>query len=220
MKPIQADRRSLFLLLSVLTFLVLGPFVHGRVGGELILMALMYVTLVAAALKLSESRRLVWPARILVISSMLLMAASNLHPIRPLVIANFAVLTIFLGLVVVGLFTYLGRPGAISSGHLYGSVSLYLILSMLWYAIFNVVNAVDPRSFVVAGTEVGTKIHHTVFLYFSMVTLTTLGYGDVLPVSPVSRMFSGLEAATGILYIAITVARLVAAYQVSERGRE
>jgi len=43
--------------------------------------------------------------------------------------------------------------------------------------------------------------------------LTTLGYGDIVPMSPVARMFAALESATGVLYIAITVARLVAAYQ-------
>lgn len=216
MKRLTPDHHSLFLLLSLLTFLVLSSFVD-RPGGELFLLASMYVTLVAAALKLSESSRFLWPAVILVALSMTLMAASHFQPARPLVVANFIVLATFFGMVVVGLFRYLGRPGAITSGRLYGSVSLYLILSLLWYAIFNVVNAVDPKSFVVAGSELGTRIPHTTFLYFSMVTLTTLGYGDVLPVSPEARMFSGLEAATGTLYIAITVARLVAAYQVSNR---
>jgi voltage-gated potassium channel Kch len=55
-------------------------------------------------------------------------------------------------------------------------------------------------------------------LYFSFVTLTTLGYGDIVPATPLARMLTVLEAATGVLYIAITVARLVAAYQRADRG--
>jgi len=54
-------------------------------------------------------------------------------------------------------------------------------------------------------------------LYFSLVTLTTLGYGDIVPVRPFARSLATLEAAAGILYIAITVARLVAAYQSAPR---
>ena len=53
----------------------------------------------------------------------------------------------------------------------------------------------------------------SLFLYFSMVTLTTLGYGDIVPLSPVARMVASLESAAGVLYIAITVARRVASYQ-------
>jgi voltage-gated potassium channel len=56
-------------------------------------------------------------------------------------------------------------------------------------------------------------------LYFSLVTLTTLGYGDLLPVTPFARIVAALEAVTGVLYIAITVARLVAAYQRTENER-
>ena len=52
-----------------------------------------------------------------------------------------------------------------------------------------------------------------------MVTLTTVGYGDIVPVSPIARMLSSLEGVTGVLYIAITVARLVAAYQRGESDR-
>lgn len=55
-------------------------------------------------------------------------------------------------------------------------------------------------------------------LYFSFVTLTTLGYGDIVPATPLARILAVLEAATGVLYIAITVARLIAAYQRADGG--
>jgi voltage-gated potassium channel Kch len=57
------------------------------------------------------------------------------------------------------------------------------------------------------------RIPRATFLYFSMLTLTTLGYGDIVPLTPAARMFAALESVTGVLYVAITVARLVAAYQ-------
>jgi voltage-gated potassium channel Kch len=64
-----------------------------------------------------------------------------------------------------------------------------------------------------------TRVPRATLLYFSLVTLTTLGYGDLLPVTPFARIVAALEAVTGVLYIAITVARLVAAYQRTENER-
>lgn len=54
--------------------------------------------------------------------------------------------------------------------------------------------------------------------YFSFVTLTTLGYGDIVPATPLARILAVLEATTGVLCVAITVARLVAAYQRADGG--
>jgi Ion channel len=56
-------------------------------------------------------------------------------------------------------------------------------------------------------------------LYFSLTTLTTTGYGDIVAVKPAARMFATLEAASGVLYLAITVARLVASRQ-TEKTRD
>jgi hypothetical protein len=55
--------------------------------------------------------------------------------------------------------------------------------------------------------------------YLSLATLTTVGYGDVLPVSRPARMIATVEAVTDVFYVAITVARLVAAYQQKDRER-
>jgi len=63
------------------------------------------------------------------------------------------------------------------------------------------------------GTPLEAGAHQRILLYFSLVSLTTLGYGDIVPLTSVARMFSALEAAVGVLYIAITVARLVSSYQ-------
>jgi voltage-gated potassium channel Kch len=93
------------------------------------------------------------------------------------------------------------------------SVSLYFLLGMSWFAIYNVVNSVQPGSIAEAGIPITGVAHWSTFLYFSMVTLTTLGYGDIIAIRPAARMFAVLEATAGVLYLAITVARLVGAAQ-------
>jgi voltage-gated potassium channel len=217
LQRLSTDQHSLYLLIALLAFLILTPFLEHRAGGEFMLLTLMYVCMVTATRKLTERGKYLRPTIALVVLSMVLMALARFYPLRPIEIANYLVLTVFLCLVCGGLFLYaiqhVGQRGAITTGHLYASVSLYLLIAVLWYSIYNLLEAVAPASFVEAGVPAGTKVPHSTFLYFSLVTLTTLGYGDVLPVTPVARMFAGLEATAGVLYIAITVARLVAGYQ-------
>jgi hypothetical protein len=59
----------------------------------------------------------------------------------------------FFGFASLGLFTYLGKPGAITSGRMYGSVSLYLMLAMFWFALFNLTEAIHPGSFALDGVK-------------------------------------------------------------------
>jgi hypothetical protein len=133
---------------------------------------------------------------------------------------NWVVLAIFMLLVAVSMFIYLGlRRGSLTS-RLTTSVSLYFLLGMSWFAIYGVLNSVQPGSIAEAGIPITDVAHWSTFLYFSMVTLTTLGYGDLLAIRPAARMFAVLEAAAGVLYLAITVARLVGAAQKSSSAEK
>ena len=72
--------------------------------------------------------------------------------------------------------------------------------------------AIYPASFVQVSAPTNARVPRAALLYFSLTTLTTVGYGDIVPVTP-ARVFAALEGAAGVLYIAITVALLVAANQ-------
>ena len=94
-----------------------------------------------------------------------------------------------------------------AQAHLYTAVCIYLLLAYTWAALYAVMVNLYPGSF-----QLGTD-RQSDLLYFSLVTLTTVGYGDVLPLSGEARMLAALEAVTGVLYIAITVAILVSGYR-------
>ena len=215
MNTVQEDRRSLILLLTLLLFLVLSPFLEGHPIGDLIMIFSLYILLVASMVELSAKRGLMFVCVPLVVASMVSILSSHVYPSHLFNAVNYALLAVIFGIVSIGLFSYLGRTGSITSGRIYASVSLYLILAVFWFAIYNLINVLYPHSFLEVGLG-NSAIEHiprATFLYFSLVTLTTLGYGDIVPISPAARMFAGLESATGVLYIAITVARLVSAYQ-------
>jgi Ion channel len=208
--PLNRDRTSKLLFFSLILFLVLAPLLENRGVGKIVLILNLYVTLVTSTMELAGRRVLFWSAIPLAACSMVLLLASNFHRTPFFLMANSLVFAAFLILVSVSLFTYLGEDGAFTSGRLYASVSLYFLLGVSWFAIYNVINLLQPGSFAEAGVPLPSDVHWSTFLYFSLTTLTTLGYGDVVAVKPEARMVATLEAAIGLLYVAITVARLVA----------
>jgi hypothetical protein len=207
------DRYSLLLLLSLIGFLLLSAFAkENHVVGDGVLALSMYAALVAATLELSQKRRLRLPAALLAGISMLLMLVHFVSPVHIIVVANWLCLAVFLGFVSVALFSYVGLPGSVTRGRIYGLVNLYLLLGLFYFAVFTLIETMQPNSFSDAGLPASTGISRHSLLYLSLVTLTTLGYGDIVPISQPARIMAALEAVTGVLYIAITVARLVAAY--------
>jgi len=214
---LNPEQRSLFLLLSVLAFFVLTPLLEGNPTGELFIILVMYLTLISATAELHEKRVLFRSAIPIAATSMVLLGATHFYPIRPLMLADDIVLAGFLCLVSVSLFLYLGQPGAVTKGRLYVSVALYLLIGLSWFVLYQIVDLLQPGSFAEAGATLTGKILPTKLLYFSLVSLTTLGYGDILAIRPAARITAALEAVAGVLYIAITVARLVAGYQTSNK---
>jgi hypothetical protein len=188
--------------------------------GEVILDIVLCVALGAAAVELSARRAMRWPAIFLAVPTAFVLLLSTFHPARALLTANWALVTIAFGFISANLFLYLGRPGRITNGRLYGSVSLYLMIATVFYGLFNLLETLNPASFRVNSLPAGSAVSKHSLLYFSLVTLTTLGYGDIVPLTQQARVFAAVESVTGVLYIAITVARLVAAYKATDRDED
>ena len=211
--PLNRERRSRLLLISIVLFFILPSFSETHEIGRVCLVLLLYVTLVAATMELAGKRIVFWSAIPLAGASMVLLGVTHYLPTPALLIANALALAAFLALVSVSLFIYLGEEGQITTGRIQVSVSLYFLMGLAWFSIYNLLNILQPGSFTEGGTVLPRNAPWNTILYFSLTTLTTVGYGDILPVKPAARMCAMLEAAAGVLYVAITVARLVAARQ-------
>ena len=109
----------------------------------------------------------------------------------------------------VGTHVFAGRE--ISANRVVGAVTLYLLFGVLWAIIYSVIERANPGSFT-GASEPFAQGWSTDWLYFSFVTMTTLGYGDITPISATAKTFSYLQAVFGQFYIAILVAGLVSAY--------
>jgi hypothetical protein len=100
--------------------------------------------------------------------------------------------------------------------HLYAGLSAYLLVGIFFGVFYCGLERTWPGSFAVLGEGVQSTFSLTLAIYYSFVTLTTLGYGDVVPRGEVVRGLAILEAVAGQLYLAVMVARLVSLYVLEE----
>jgi Ion channel len=170
-------------------------------------------TLVLAALAIVVMLSHRWGAIILILLGLAATAASLLlggawSPVSTTVlhrgdnILTFSVLTWVVGHAVYA-------PGRITSPRLQGAVVLYLSFATIFASAYALIWELSPDAFANLRAPVGGPEEVATMLYFSLTTLTTTGYGDIVAVDPFARSLANLEAIVGQFYLAITVARLV-----------
>jgi hypothetical protein len=200
-----------FLFVGLLIFLGAEPFLDGSIkSGALIQLALTAI-LVIGVVGLS-AHRLVFRL------GLGLAAIATGAAFAYLVTGSLVVRVLDLIAVVLFLLLAIGvavrqvvlTPGAVTLNRVVGALCLYLLLGVLWTILFAFVELADPNAFEYARGDSGDPLEQ--FLYYSFVTLTTLGYGDVTPVHPVARTLAYFEAVLGQLYVAVLVASLVGRY--------
>jgi len=102
--------------------------------------------------------------------------------------------------------------GSIDFNKIVGAVALYLILGLIWSIFYVILLEFSPQA--LKGIEAGNWYDNMPSTtYFSFVTLTTLGYGDISPVKPIAEVLVILEAVMGMFYLAVIVASLVGSYR-------
>lgn len=123
---------------------------------------------------------------------------------------------LFLGYITAQIIQVLFRARRVTADMICASLCAYLLLAVLWASVYSIIEILIPGSFYISDVHQGVSnalnssgIQSEFSFYYSLVTLSTLGYGDVIPTTPVSRIFSMGEAVCGQIYLAVLVARLV-----------
>jgi hypothetical protein len=211
------SERRFAVLLVILAVLLAGPPVLLGFGLSAAWFdGLMALLLVAAVLSLCFERRQRLFALLLGIPTILLSLGGHALPEQasgPVLFAGHLCEVLFLfgasALIVRSLFTV----ATLTFDSILGTVCGYLFLGLGWAVLYALIEGFWPGSFaisprLVTGGESPRPLPH-VLTYYSFVTLTTVGYGDVSPVSPATRTFAWMEAITGQFYLAVIVAGLV-----------
>ena len=107
---------------------------------------------------------------------------------------------------------YVLRQDRITADKLYGAVAAYMLIAILWAFLHGVLQYFYPGAYALGGTVQALDIRD--LIYFSFSIITTSGFGDITPVLLQSRFLVILEGVTGVMYVAILIARLTGVYPV------
>ncbi len=189
------------------------PFVEEVKGGNIIVSILFSLVLLSAVLAVAERKRVLVVAIILAIPAI---GGRWINHLRPDLIPPFVFLTaglILVGFVVANLLRFVLRSPSVDVEVLCASISAYLMLGLMWTMAYWLVDQLTPGGAFSFNTNTGTRsMNGFNGFYFSFITLSTVGYGDITPVSRIARWLAALKAMTGLLYVAVLIARLVALY--------
>jgi voltage-gated potassium channel len=204
-----APGRFRLLLLSLLLFIV-GTAVAPSYGGRMLEFALLATTLAVAILELRvPGQHRVVPFA-LAVSVILVSVVDLAMPLRHLPVIASAIVGLFAGFVVWIAYGSVMRPYRPVGDRIVGAICVYLLIGLAWASVYETLETVAPGSFRFPVDTAWMTPGAQRYRYFSFVTLATLGYGDITPISLLAGTLASLEAVSGQLYIGITVARLVA----------
>jgi len=219
----KSDKTLSFLLVFlVLLLFVVYPFFEIEGTGKYLVEVFLGLVLVSGAFVV-ESQNLRRIALALLVVTFGTRLASHVVPSRELLFMNVIITIVFL---VFAIWVLLGRvfaEGPVTAHRVQGAVAVYLLIGLVFGSIYALILQINANAFEMAEIVV-TGTPRDVYegdsgrmMYFSFITLTTVGYGDISPVAEVARQFAVLEGLLGQLYPAILLARLVS-LQVSTRN--
>ena len=214
LRRLRIDRFSTVqLLIALAALLICAPFVEELEGGHLILSVLFSLVLLAAVFAVANRKRTLAIALVLAIPAITGRWISHFRPdlLHP---AAFLVCALLLLAFVIGhMLRFILRAPIVTMEVLCASIAVYLMLGLVWTVAYWLVDQVTPGGAFSFNTQHGGQsMNGFTGFYFSFITLSTVGYGDITPVSRAARWLAAMEAMTGLLYVAVLIARLVSLY--------
>ncbi|HYB53745.1 MAG TPA: ion channel [Thermoanaerobaculia bacterium] len=206
----QSERGlSAMLVFLVLAIFVVAPLVASEAAGSLWFDLSFALLLLSGVVFVSRKWMHGAATLVLVIATLALRWAENASDSKVVSAAShvlsIASLAIFAWLVLIQVF----REGPITSQRIQGAVAVYLLLGVIWLVAYDLVYKMVPGAFRFADGADETTHHLHDLAYYSFITLTTIGYGDIVPAHPAARSLAMAEGLLGQLYPAILIARLV-----------
>jgi Ion channel len=219
-KPIalisRHSKRSKFsyLFATLISLIVLFPYLAKPGLSTVIFRLLSALTFVAAVYAVSDKRTQWITGLLLAIPTAALNTWLALHPSSSsLAIPGLVSTLIFLGFTLVTLLRAVLSTETVTRDTIYGALSVYLLMAFVWGIAYLLLETLQPGGL---SMDIARHPNHKVdwfdCMFYSFVTLTSLGYGDMVPISAQCRSLSVLEAVSGIMYVAVLVARLVGLY--------
>jgi len=197
-------------LVALVLALVSSPFTEGLKDGDLIEAARLTMVLMSGLVAVGGRKRVLILGIVLVTPALV---GKWVNHWQPALVPDWMFLVpavLFLLLLLMQVLRFILRAPRVNSEVLCASVAGYLLLGMLWAFGYILLARLSADAFAfTAGPAAGHLMRGFTAVYYSFITLCTVGYGDIVPTSGAARMLAMLEGTTGTFYMAILVARLV-----------
>jgi len=204
--------RCLFLMLSLIMLLLFYQFIS---VWPVLVLSMSTLSLVAGVYAVSNSKKQVVIAAILGVQVFTFMFVDFVYPAVATKFFSSILLVGFYIFMMINVLKYVIRGKTVTKDKIYGALSIYMLIGFAWAPLYRLVYLNNPSSF--SGTQAFYMgVYHFDFVYYSFVSICTLGFGDMLPVSGLARSLTILEAMTGIIYMAVMISRLVSLYKTNE----
>jgi voltage-gated potassium channel len=208
-------------LLLALVMLMLMQLTVETTVGKYLLEAIFIAVLLTGLRAIETQKGLFGFEVILLLVSVVLSIAGTVTNNTPLFFIGNTCRVIFMAMVALTILRDLFRGRSVSGDTLAGAVCVYLLIAVIWGYFFLLIEVIVPGSFSFtqghARMQLWISQEFFPFFYFSMVTITTVGYGDMSPVTSEAQTFATIEALIGQIYLTILVARLVGMYMVNQQ---
>lgn len=209
--------RAVYVLALIVLLNMLYPMTSGNDPLALIVYQVLYAGLFVAGIFITSDRprQVIWSAGIAVVWFI----AAVIYTLDPAnywkIQITYVILLVFHITIIAVLMKYIFNAEKVTGDVIYAACAVYFLLSFFFVPVYGMLETAIPGSFV--DNTLGTPVQWQQFVYYSLITLSTAGYGDILPASMWARMLAGLEVTIGVLYIAILVARLVSLYDIQKK---
>lgn len=211
-------KRFLFPLISILLYFVVRPFLEGYIGIGILLDIFFSFILFFGAYAAGQRKYLFIIAMLIGLPAFVALWSKEFVASPALISVGDVLMVLFFAYMTVIILSHLFRQQEVTADMIMGAVCVYFFLGLMWGFVFSLLEGLQPGSFRFGAGQAG---HVGNFTYYSLVTQTTLGYGDITPATAPARSLSVLEAIIGQLYLAVLIARLVGIHisQSITRGR-
>ncbi len=199
--------RFFSLLVSIVLFFAVAPFLEGLVGLKMLFDIFLSLMLLSAIQAASQNKLTLLISVLLSMPMLLCIWASYFVAMPQMRMAGFGFSFLFLAYTTLLIMRHIFRTEEVTRDIIHGALVVYLLLGVLWGFIFALLESLRPGSFEIPAGLI--EENRLLFIYYSFITITTLGFGDITPLTAPARSLSLLEAVFGQLYLAVLVARLV-----------
>lgn len=202
------EARLSLMLGALFAAMILGPIFDQFPSIKLTLNILVSLIFISGVYAVARNRVIAILATLSAIPMILFLWQDNLPSLFDMHIAGPIATIIFSGLVIRSVYYQIAHTRRVSGHTIKGALTIYLLMGFAWAMVHLLLYTYEPTGYNgIAPNYEGDLL--SVFFYFSFVTLTTLGYGDISPALEIHRSFTMLEAIVGQIYLVVVVAWLV-----------